>query len=158
MASTTVCRLSEGEAAAMSTRSVTRSQIFFGFDLSQNGDIMVKGYLVPLLRSHISHRSSFDLIRNALIDNDLDCRALEGVRQYVQGEAYGTDGGLSESARPEAIILSTDAIAETQAARLKSVSCVHKCFTTLFTATTDSDFHFLYTGSTSDFRRHLLKR
>lgn len=126
MASTTTDRLSKAEAAAMSTCSVTQSQVFFGFDLLQNGDVMVKGYLVPILRSRLSQYSSFDLIHRAIVENGLDCRALDAIRQYVRGEACGRDEGLPESARPEATILSTDAVAKSQAARLKSVSCARE--------------------------------
>lgn len=94
--------------------SPLRSQIFVAFDLRQDGHAMVKAYLMPHLRALRDRTGNFQVMRQALAAARLDCGALERVAEYVQGET-----GLQEERRPQAVILSTDAVHDVAKARTK---------------------------------------
>lgn len=92
--------------------SSVASQIFLAIDFGRHGEVMIKTYMLPLLRARSTGRSTFEVIRQTFDHLRLRPPALtmiEGYTREVQKRGQSA----------QAVILSTDAIKDEARARYK---------------------------------------
>lgn len=95
-----------------SLSSGVASQIFLAFDLGRDGKVLVKTYLVPLLRAQATLKTTCQVVRDTLDYLQVRPPAVDLIEDYTR--AVSKRGQASE-----AVILSTDAVSDESKARYK---------------------------------------